>query len=103
MLGSADFGAWVSHLRSFIPEHGIGPGPEKKRIYIASEGSNEFEPVDLSHLVTTSKTIGDLIKSVTAKVEQMQKDKLDQPSVMSSMFSSKSESKTVVIYCIANR
>ena len=80
MLATQDFDAWTSNLRSFIPET---PDGTKKRIYIASHDGKDLEPVDLSHLFESSQSVGDLIQAAKNKIQQMLKDKVDQPSVMS--------------------
>lgn len=79
MLQTQDFEAWRGHLRSFIPEESPGSG---KRIYVTADDGKNLEAVDLSHLFNSSKTVGNLILEVSNKVQQMQKDKVDQPGLI---------------------
>jgi hypothetical protein len=82
MLQAEDFEAWRFHLRSFIPEKDPSAN---KRIYISSNNGKDMEPVDLSHLFTSTRTVGSLIQAVNLKVRQMQKDKIDQPGLIGSL------------------
>lgn len=80
MLGAADFDTWHDQLKSFIPESAEGA---KRRIYVSSENGKDLEPVDLSHLFASSRTVGSLITAISDKVKQMQRDKVDQSYLMS--------------------
>lgn len=88
MLGAAEFDTWRNHLRSFIPEQIEGA---KRRIYVSSQDGKDLEPIDLSHLFSSSRTVGSLIQAVSDKVKQMQRDKIDQPSMMSMVMPGRGE------------
>jgi hypothetical protein len=80
VLHAEDFEAWRSHLRSFIPEK---DAQTNKRVYISANNGKDLEAVDLSHLFTSSRTVGSIIKAIKDQVKQMEKDKVDQPGLMS--------------------
>lgn len=80
MLSPQDFEGWRSHLRSFIPD--AAPGSDK-RIYVSANNGTQLQSVDLSHLFTSSETVGNLIQTIQQKVGQMREDRIDQPSFVS--------------------
>ncbi|UZJ54653.1 hypothetical protein CBS101457_003973 [Exobasidium rhododendri] len=80
LLQAEDFEAWRFHLRSFIPEKSA---ETKKRVYVSTNNGKDLELVDLSHLYTSSHNVADIITAVSDKVRQMEKDKVDQPGLMS--------------------
>ena len=80
MLNAEDFESWRAHLRSFIPEQDAA---SSKRVYVSANNGKDLEAVDLSHLFSSSRAVGSLITAVSEKVRQMQKDKIDQPGLIS--------------------
>lgn len=67
-------------MRSFIPEK---DATSNKRVYVSANNGKDLEAVDLTHLFTASRNVGGLIKAVSDKVRQMEKDKIDQPGLIS--------------------
>lgn len=82
MLDEKDFENWRKHLRSFIPELPSGGSGSGKRVYVTANDGKDLEAVDLTHLFSSSLTVGSLIHAVSEKVKQMQRDKVDQPGLI---------------------
>ncbi|KAK0565248.1 Oxysterol-binding protein 3 [Tilletia horrida] len=93
MLDPADFEAWRTHLRSFIPDHAGESAAQ--RIYVTANGGRDLVSVNLDPLSESASNLDALLKSIKAKVDVLAERKPGMTDAFASMLSSGSKDKTL--------